>query len=205
METLRPDECVEIAVVERSGFVESRHLGAVVVLGPEGETLLNLGNTSALVYGRSALKPFQATAIISSGVNLNGEYAAIVTASHTGTDRHVALVRQLLQGAGLNADALACPADWPGDLKAQDELVLRGEGKNPIYMNCSGKHAGMLLASVANGWPTEGYLDPAHPMQKKKPNTKPSVAGSPSGGRCCARGSSVAHSSSVHCSSPAAL
>ena len=167
METLRPDECVEIAVIERSGFVESRHVGALVVIGPEGDTLLSLGNPSALVYGRSALKPFQATAIISSGVNLNGEFAAIATASHTGTDAHVRLVRQLLQGANLTADALGCPAEWPGDLKAQDELVLRGETKNPIYMNCSGKHAGMLLASVANGWPTEGYLDPAHPMQKK--------------------------------------
>ena len=167
METLRPDECVEIAVVERSGFVESRHMGALVVIGPEGDELLSLGNPQGLVYGRSALKPFQATAIIASGVNLTGEYAAIVAASHTGTDGHVRLVRQLLHGAGVNADALACPADWPGDLKAQDELVLRGEGKSPLYMNCSGKHAGMLLACAANEWPTAGYLDPAHPMQKK--------------------------------------
>ncbi len=167
METLRPDECVELAVVERSGFVESRHLGALVVVGPEGDILLSQGNPGALVYGRSALKPFQATAIISSGVNLTGEYAAIVAASHTGTDNHVRLVRQLLHGAGLTADALGCPADWPGDLKAQDELVLRGETKSPLYMNCSGKHAGMLLACVANEWPTAGYLDPAHPLQKK--------------------------------------
>jgi L-asparaginase II len=167
METLRPDECVELAVVERSGFVESRHLGALVVVGPEGDILLSKGNPAALVYGRSALKPFQATAIISSGVNLTGEYAAIVAASHTGTDNHVRLVRQLLHGAGLTADALGCPADWPGDLKAQDELVLRGETKSPLYMNCSGKHAGMLLACVANEWPTAGYLDPAHPLQKK--------------------------------------
>lgn len=167
MQTLRPDECVEIAVVERSGFIESRHLGALVVVGPEGETLLSLGNPAAHVYGRSALKPFQATAIIASGVNLTGEYAAIVAASHTGTDAHVRLVRQLLHGASLNADALGCPADWPGDHKAQDELIVRGEGKSPLYMNCSGKHAGMLLASVANEWPTVSYLDPAHPMQKK--------------------------------------
>ena len=30
------DESVELAVVERSGFVESRHAGSAVVLGPEG-------------------------------------------------------------------------------------------------------------------------------------------------------------------------
>jgi L-asparaginase II len=33
-------------------------------------------------------------------------------------------------------------------------------------MNCSGKHAAMLAACVAAGWPTEGYLDRAHPLQQ---------------------------------------
>jgi L-asparaginase II len=33
-------------------------------------------------------------------------------------------------------------------------------------MNCSGKHAAMLRTCQVNGWPTEGYLDPAHPLQR---------------------------------------
>lgn len=32
-------------------------------------------------------------------------------------------------------------------------------------MNCSGKHAAMLLTCVVNGWPTEGYLSPEHHLQ----------------------------------------
>jgi L-asparaginase II len=32
-------------------------------------------------------------------------------------------------------------------------------------MNCSGKHAGMLATCVINGWPTETYLQPDHPLQ----------------------------------------
>ncbi len=32
-------------------------------------------------------------------------------------------------------------------------------------MNCSGKHAAMLTACVANGWPVDTYLDPSHPLQ----------------------------------------
>jgi L-asparaginase II len=32
-------------------------------------------------------------------------------------------------------------------------------------MNCSGKHAAMLLTCVLNGWPTDSYLDPVHPLQ----------------------------------------
>lgn len=167
MQTFRADEAVELATVDRSGFIESRHVGSLVVVNPEGEVVLSLGNPFAPVYPRSALKPFQATAIVASGINLTDEYAAIVAASHTGTPQHVGLVRAVLQGAGLNANSLCCPADWPSDLKAQNELVLLGEGKAPIYMNCSGKHAGMLAACVANGWPLESYLDPAHPMQLK--------------------------------------
>jgi L-asparaginase II len=33
-------------------------------------------------------------------------------------------------------------------------------------MNCSGKHAAMLLACVVNGWPTADYLSPTHPLQQ---------------------------------------
>ena len=32
-------------------------------------------------------------------------------------------------------------------------------------MNCSGKHAAMLLTCVTNDWPIANYLDPAHPLQ----------------------------------------
>jgi L-asparaginase II len=31
-------------------------------------------------------------------------------------------------------------------------------------MNCSGKHAAMLAACVANGWPVSSYLDSDHPL-----------------------------------------
>ena len=167
MQTFSATDAVELATVDRSGFVESRHIGSLVVVNADGEVLLSLGNPHAAVYPRSALKPFQATAVVASGVNLTEEYAAIAAASHTGTPAHVGLVRALLQGTGLNADALRCPADWPSNPKAQDELVLLGETKSPLYMNCSGKHAGMLAACVANGWPLESYLEPAHPMQVK--------------------------------------
>jgi L-asparaginase II len=34
-------------------------------------------------------------------------------------------------------------------------------------MNCSGKHAAMLVACKQNGWPLEGYLDPGHPLQRR--------------------------------------
>jgi len=167
-QTSTVEESVELAVYERSGFIESRHAGSAVVLdGLTAEPLLRLGNPDAPVFPRSAMKPFQAIAVMASGVELAGEQAAIATGSHTGSAGHVVLVRQLLERAGLNSDALECPADWPTDKKMRNELVLASMGADPVYMNCSGKHAAMLLACVQNEWPTQGYLDPGHPFQKR--------------------------------------
>jgi L-asparaginase II len=166
-ETFTLADAVELAVVERSGFVESRHAGSAVILGGNGDLVRALGDVTTPVLPRSSMKPFQAIAVMASGVTLRGEDAAIATASHSGTQRHVDLVRGLLARAGIPVSALACPAAWPDDTATRDSLVRLGGQKDPLHMNCSGKHAAMLVACVQNSWPTEGYLDPAHPLQKR--------------------------------------
>jgi L-asparaginase II len=158
-------EAVELAVVERSGFVESRHLGSAIVLGPDGAIVRSLGATAAPTFPRSSLKPFQAIAVMGAGVPLEGAAAVLATASHAGTPAHLSVVRGLLAQAHLTEDALLCPPDWPLDSAARDEAIRAGESRRPLYMNCSGKHAAMLLACTVNGWPTETYLDPQHPLQ----------------------------------------
>ncbi|MFT4260702.1 asparaginase [Microbacterium sp.] len=165
LETLTVQDAVELAVVERSGFVESRHAGAAVVLSPEGEIVTRLGDADALVLPRSALKPLQAIACVTAGAPLEGAQLAVSTASHVGTDRHVALVRDLLTQGGLNEDDLGCPAAWPLDPQTRNELVREHGAPSRIRMGCSGKHAAMLRACVATGWPVVGYLDAAHPLQ----------------------------------------
>lgn len=160
-------DSVELAVVERGGFIESRHAGSAVVLSPDGEVARALGDVQSPIFPRSCLKPFQAIAVMTSGVNLRGEDAAISTASHSGTAAHVALVRGLLDRASLPVSALGCPPAAPSDQAARDQLVRSGGARERVYMNCSGKHAAMLLACVTNGWPLEGYLDPEHPLQKR--------------------------------------
>lgn len=165
--TFSAADAVQLAVVERNGFTESRHAGSAVVLSPEGEVLRALGDVATPVLPRSALKPFIAVAVMSSGVTLRGEDAAIATASHSGTAAHVALVRGLLARASVPESALGCPPAAPGDRTAYEDLVRSGGQRERVYMTCSGKHAAMLLACVANGWPLEGYLDPAHPLQRR--------------------------------------
>ncbi|MGK3953579.1 asparaginase [Microbacterium sp. I2] len=163
--TFAAADAVELAVVERSGFIESRHAGIAIVLAPDGTIAEKRGDPSALILPRSSLKPLQALACISAGAQLDGERLALSTASHSGTDRHVAVVREILEAARVGEDALGCPPAWPGDTATRDELVRELRQPERVRMNCSGKHATMLLTCVVNGWDIEGYLDPEHPLQ----------------------------------------
>jgi L-asparaginase II len=156
---------VELAVVERSGFIESRHAGAAIVLAPDGTVLEQRGDVTALVIARSSLKPLQALACLTAGAALEGERLGLATASHAGTDRHVEVVREILTSAGLGEDDLRCPPAWPGDTATRDELVRELVGQTRIRMNCSGKHAAMLATCVANEWDTATYLEINHPLQ----------------------------------------
>lgn len=163
--TFAAADAVELAVVERSGFIESRHAGIAIVLAPDGTIAEKRGDPSALILPRSSLKPLQALACISAGAQLDGERLALSTASHSGTDRHVAVVREILAAARVGEDALGCPPAWPGDTATRDELVRELRQPERVRMNCSGKHATMLLTCVVNGWDIDGYLDPEHPLQ----------------------------------------
>lgn len=160
-----PLDAVELAVVERNGFIESRHLGVAVVLAPDGSERLVLGDAAAAFLPRSSMKPLQALACLSAGADLAGERLGLAMASHCGTDQHVEVARGILESAGLTEDALGCPAAWPSDTRTRDELVRDHGAPSPLRMNCSGKHAAMLLTCVANGWSTADYLDPQHPLQ----------------------------------------
>lgn len=164
-ETATVASAVELAVVERSGFIESRHAGSAIVLDEEGTPVVTLGDVDGPILPRSSLKPLQALGCLTAGAPLEGERLALAVASHSGTDRHVAVVRDILDQAGLDPAHLRCPAAWPGDTQSRDEMIRAGDGPARIRMNCSGKHAAMLLACTANGWDTERYLDPAHPLQ----------------------------------------
>jgi L-asparaginase II len=163
--TVSGDRAVELAVLERSGFIESRHIGAAVVVDADGGIIDELGDAAAPVFPRSSLKPFQALAIREAGVHLNPLQTALSMASHGATPAHVDVVREILALAALDDSHLACPADWPGDRAARDAVVRAGGNAERVYMNCSGKHAAMLLACVQQGWSLPDYLDPTHPLQ----------------------------------------
>lgn len=164
-QTFPVSSSVELAVVERSGFVESRHAGSAIVLDPDGVVIDSLGDTDAPILPRSSLKPLQALGCLTAGAPLEGLPLGLATASHSGTDRHVAVVRDVLDAAGLDETALQCPPSWPGDTATRDELVRERLQPERVRMNCSGKHAAMLLTCTVNGWDPATYLEPDHPLQ----------------------------------------
>lgn len=123
-----------------------------------------LGDVDTPVFPRSSNKPMQAVGMLRAGATLTGASLAIASASHAGEPMHVAAVREVLRGAGLTEADLRCPVDLPAH-EGSVRDAFRDGGPARVYMNCSGKHAGMLAACVAAGWPTEGYLDPSHPLQ----------------------------------------
>ncbi|MET4704350.1 asparaginase [Frigoribacterium sp. UYMn621] len=174
---LDPTGVVELAILSRSGLDESRHLGAALVVSPDGSVLRALGDVDALVFGRSSLKFFQAIAVLRSGVSLAGAQLVLSTASHAGTAAHVDVVRSILERADLDEGALQCPVDWPLDSASRSAASAPAR----ITMNCSGKHAAFLLACVQNGWDTTSYLDPEHPLQQRIRATVEEFTGEPVG------------------------
>jgi L-asparaginase II len=166
-----------LAEVERSGFVESRHLGVVAVSDADGELLAAAGDPELVVYPRSCSKPFQALAVRDLGVETElglGQVAlAGACGSHNGEPDHVASVRKVLEAAGLDESALRCPPAMPTDRRARERVA----GPAAAYHNCSGKHAYMLAGSVVRGWAPERYTAPDHPLQAVVADTLGDFAG----------------------------
>jgi L-asparaginase II len=138
--------------VRRGDFVECVHeVHAVAVRG--GAIVASAGDASLVTSLRSAAKPLQALPLARAYPDLGDEELAIAAASHYGTPRHVEAVRKLLAATGGREGELDCGRQ-------------AGRPPEPIYDNCSGKHAGMLAVCRANGWPVAGYRHPDHPLQR---------------------------------------
>ncbi|MFI9506030.1 asparaginase [Nocardia sp. NPDC052566] len=170
---------VELVEVVRSGFRECVHSGSVVILDAAGEPTLELGEVHVPIYPRSTNKPMQAITLLRHGFEpVDDAELAIAAASHYGEADHVALVQRLLDRFGFDEKALECPPDFPSEETARAQAVTAGEPRR-IFMNCSGKHAAMLATCAINGWPTEGYLDVAHPLQQAVIETIADLTGEP--------------------------
>src|SRR5436305_4542040 len=170
-----------LATVYRGPHVESVHSGSIAVVDARGRLLAYAGDPGHRTSLRSAAKPFQAIPLLEYGgaeeFDLSGEEIALTCASHGGEPVHVATAGALLRKGELDEDDLLCGAHVPYDEKAAAELRASGEAPSPLHNNCSGKHAGMLLATQLMDVPSSHYIDAEHPLQALMRTTLGEFAG----------------------------
>jgi L-asparaginase II len=167
-----------VAEVVRSGVVESVHRGSVVGLDAGGNAVVDVGAVDEQMFPRSSLKPLQALAFLRAEWQpASAEEIALACASHSGEPRHLDVVRRILASAGLDEKALDNTPDMPLDAVAAREWGRAGGEPDSFHQNCSGKHAAMLATCVSNGWPTDSYRDPSHPVQRLVKETVAELTG----------------------------
>jgi L-asparaginase len=118
--------------------------------------MLVAGSSETATFVRSALKPFQALAVTTTGTleryGLTDRDLAIICSSHKGAIEQVRQAFNILWRADIDPSALRCP-------------IPAGK-KSPLEYNCSGKHAGMLAVCQQRNWSLTGYLQRNHPVQQ---------------------------------------
>ena len=170
---------VPLTRVYRGPYLESVHRGSIAVVDSHGKLLAYAGDPALQTCLRSAAKPFQAIPLLEYGgleeFDLTSEEIALTCASHGGEPHHVATAAALLRKGELDEEDLLCGAHVPFDDKAAAEL--RGEPPSALHNNCSGKHAGMLLATQVMDVPSSRYIDAEHPLQVLMRSTVADFAG----------------------------
>jgi L-asparaginase II len=137
--------------VRRGAILECVHEVHAVALR-DGTVLAAAGDPSRPASLRSSAKPIQALLLARAREDLEQDEVAIAAASHYGTPEHVEVVRRLLAATDGREEELRCG-------------LQPGRPPEPIFHNCSGKHAAMLAVCRANGWPLDDYRDDDHPLQ----------------------------------------
>jgi L-asparaginase II len=161
---------VPLAVTTRGDRIESVHYGSIAVTDGSGRLQLGAGDPAAGVFTRSTLKPFQALPLLShpehARLGLSKSEIALICASHSGEPGHTEAVSGLLGRIGCGPADLRCGVHPPLYYEAVGRHPNASDVFTPLHHNCSGKHAGMLALARLLDAPTEGYLDPEHPVQQ---------------------------------------
>jgi len=155
----------------RGDTVESLHHGSIAISDSKGHLVAWYGDPQVVTFLRSTAKPFQALPFFEHGgqaaFDLTPAEIALICASHSGTDEHVAVALKIQSKAGLQETDLLCGVHPPYDDATADAMRLRGEQPTPNRHNCSGKHTGMLAFARMQGWSTDNYIDLHHPVQRE--------------------------------------
>ena len=161
----------KLVSISRSGHIESEHFGSGAIVDSEGKILKEWGDSSQLIFPRSALKPIQSLNLYKDGyidkVNLTEKQIAFSTSSHFAEDIHQELINDWLKNLNLDESMLACGEDWPWQLHNKFKAYDKYKKRRKIFHNCSGKHCAHLAVSVERDLPINNYNSQLHPLQKE--------------------------------------
>lgn len=162
-------------ITYRGDWVENSHIAHVAVVdadpGSPGRLLYSFGDPHRMTLARSAAKPAQALSVIETGAlerfGLDDADLALMCASHSSEDRHVARALAMLAKSGANEADLHCGGHAPLSDAVHRAWIKRDYSPTAVCSNCSGKHAGMLAGAQALGAGRKDYHLPEHPMQQQ--------------------------------------
>jgi len=167
---------VPMLELTRGEIVESVHYGAVAVVETGGRLVASVGDPQIVTYLRSSAKPFQVMPFLAHGgqaaYGLSLAEIALMCASHSGTDEHLAAVQGLQAKTGVRESDLLCGVHPPYHPETAEAMRRRGEQPTPNRHNCSGKHTGMVAYTRLLGLYDDPqaasltYINPAHPIQQ---------------------------------------
>lgn len=187
-----PIESVPTVLAFRGEHCENVHFASTVVCSKTGNIKQMFPNSALKrFFLRSSAKPFQAYPLYQNqkAKDITLEEWAVICSSHASTPQQLRLVKQILNKSGFSEKDLKCgphpplsddmaavwnniygecspPSQEPDENLAKNILCDNAQPSN-LHNNCSGKHAGMLLACRLNNWPAQNYLDPEHPLQRE--------------------------------------
>ena len=161
----------KLVTISRSGYIESEHFGCGAIVDSDGKILKEWGDSSQLIFPRSALKPIQSLNLYKDGyidkANLTEKQIAFSTSSHFAEDIHQELIKDWLKNLNLDESMLACGEDWPWQLHNKFKAYEKYKKRRKIFHNCSGKHCAHLAVSVERDLPINNYNSQLHPLQKE--------------------------------------
>lgn len=155
----------------RGDTVESFHRGSFVVVDAHGHVVMSAGDTDAMVFPRSAIKPIQALGLVETGAasafGLGHAALALACGSHNGEITHTDIVGNWLKRIGCKPSDLVCGPSLPWTNEAKAILTEKKQKPTTLHDNCSGKHAGFLTIAKHLGHPILGYNRGDHPVQQR--------------------------------------
>lgn len=161
---------VKLVEVTRGKITESLSRGDVAVTDGEGRIIYYAGDPHKYTYMRSSAKPIQALQVYLSGAaqyyGFSSREIAVMCASHYGEPIHRQTVESILDKTGLTHSHLLGGTVTSLNPSYALQLAREGVKLNPLFSDCSGKHAGMLAVCQYKGYPVDHYISPDHPLQQ---------------------------------------